>query len=287
MSTLDVNDDSTSLLQFDGDILQSSGGRGTPSPPHIPDPTPRCAAEGASYFATHEEIPEISLHNRTGARILLQAMDNLSSIQDASTAKFFAWRPSPATGIGRHPVIEDLTASNSSHGSGSFASPLSGSSCETPPLQIMPTVARAQGGGEWEANLSRRMAKRREDEVDQLRDRAGQDRESGRDRARGKGRRKSGSKERERLRGRDKDKIPDKGVEQDKSCAPLFPVIPVGAGRSGIGRNLLSDVGLGNLADKVFKGVSGRWKWGAVAAVTAAAAAVLVAVGLNWTRRGW
>lgn len=217
----------------------------TPSPPKLDEPTPMpmSRVESSSYFiGTHDSSNDAS-SDTTHARLVLSLLDEAPSIMSASTSKFLAWRPDPAS-------LALLEASQSSLGSSTPASASSAFDMSSAP---MPTVARAQGGGEWEANLSRRMAKRRESD-DFVRG----------IRARGRGRRRSSTMR------RDKDK--------KASCAPLFPKIP-GTGSKG----QLHSLGLRELVEKTFapvRGLLGKRGWTGVVLV-----AVAVAVGTWWVSR--
>jgi hypothetical protein len=80
--------------------------------------------------------------------LLERLIDHPARVRASSTAAFFEWRPSPLPNL---TTATPLTGPSTSPASSTFegAGP-------------MPTVARAQGGGEWEATLSRRLAHRRE-----------------------------------------------------------------------------------------------------------------------------
>lgn len=125
--------------------VTESGRSPTPSPHGEADPTPMLRAESQSYFERDNAQP-------TGSSVtpdcnaLRAVLKNLGAIQSASTVSFLDWRP-PL------PLESSVSSLAASHGSASTME--SGSA-------PMPLVARAQGGGEWEASLSRRVAKRRE-----------------------------------------------------------------------------------------------------------------------------
>jgi hypothetical protein len=219
----------------------------TPSPPKLDEPTPMpmSRVESSSYFIGAHDTSNDASGDTTQVRVrlVLSLLDEAPSIMSASTSKFLAWRPESAS-------FAPLEASQSSFGS---STPASASSAFDMGSAPMPTVARAQGGGEWEANLSRRIAKRRESDefVRGIR-------------ARGRGRRRSSNMR------RDKDK--------KASCAPLFPKIP-GTGS----KSHLHSLGLRELVEKTFapvRGLFGKRGWTGVVLV-----AVAVAVGTWWVSR--
>ncbi|KAK4683576.1 hypothetical protein P7C73_g6667, partial [Tremellales sp. Uapishka_1] len=112
------------------------------------DPTPRCESEtdtlSETYFSreAREEIPFLAtLHER--------------EIRANSIQKFLSWRLDTA---GPAPLHQPLQLPHAP--STATASPASSQFGES--LHLRPTVARASGGGEWEAGLSRRVAKRKE-----------------------------------------------------------------------------------------------------------------------------
>jgi len=194
------------------------------SPHAIPDPTPRPGVEGLSYFPSQSTGGNSSLISH-----LINTLQSPVQVQSASTAKFLSWRQS------RRDLSSNHTSTSHSHES---------SSCEAAP---MPTIARAQGGGEWEANLSRRLANRRQSFLSPD--------ESKRGRRRSTASRPKASK----------------GIGKE-SCGPLFP-FPSSSGSSdpsGVG------VGISELVEKTFGELRRRWKWGLVAA------AVALVVGWNW-----
>ncbi|ORY35417.1 hypothetical protein BCR39DRAFT_596150 [Naematelia encephala] len=172
--------------------------------PHMADPTPMPHQASHEYFSTRSEI-ETSQHVET----LLNILESTNSIEIASIAKFLNWRP---------PSLDSSVSTSAA--SSSFEPPL------------MPTVARVHGGGEWEATLSRRIAKRR-DVVERP--------------ARGKPRRRRTSR------------------SQERAPSPLFPKgssSPAGQVRM---------VGLiGTALEKARGLMFGKWKWVGVAAVAVA-----------------
>lgn len=218
------------------------------SPHAIPEPTPRPGFEGLSYFADHE--PHTSSFVNDLVAELINTLQYPDKVQIASTAKFLAWRQSR----------RDLASSHTSHShSHSHESSASG---EVAP---MPTLARAQGGGEWEANLSRRLAQRRQS---QTQSGAHPDQPSSTKRGR-----RRGSTATSRP-------IKPKGLPKGKeSCGPLFPSSNTGAQGEGLpsGKGIAGVGVLGELVEKTFGGLRRRWKWGLVAA-----AAVALVVGWNW-----
>lgn len=224
--------------------------------PFAPGPTPRPSdssqSEGAGYFAsTPSPSPSTDVDQ------FIHALSHLHEIQQASVATFLSWRPS-------HPLAEpeaeaDLASSLTSHSSGVEGE-----------AGVMPTVARAQGGGEWEAGLSRRLAKRRQSSVPT--DSASTSNRHGPSTTKphvgNAGKRKSSTSTSKHISSSSERR---KENTEPSSCGPLFPSDPFGSG-SGPSRP-----GLGDLFEKTFGGLRRRWKWGMVA-VTALA---LVA-GWNW-----
>ncbi|WVF72673.1 hypothetical protein IAT40_007491 [Kwoniella sp. CBS 6097] len=174
--------------------LQSDTNQAEQSPvSHLAEiePTPRASDEasgpGSGYFAPRSYTPSPSpSRSRLGAGLGIQeAIKLLSRIHSdpSSTIKvsidsFLIWRaaqaqarvnvkvkqraqhPEETTGIsgtpsGQRTMTSSMTSASSSYGTGG----------------PMPTVARAQGGGEWEATLSRRVAQRRESVLSRDRER--------------------------------------------------------------------------------------------------------------------
>jgi hypothetical protein len=212
----------------------------TPSPPRLgDDPTPMPSLEQAeSYFSRSPQIsPERANDSVEAIDLIIRAIDDQAILVEASIDKFIAWRGNNV----RTPLHSSITSTTPS--SAGYAT------------QPMPTVARASGGGEWEANLSRRLAGAHARERER----------------RGKGRPK-------RKEERDMEKA--KRMERDRGCGPIFP-----RGKGPKGGPQISRAGLGQIWESVF-GVGGGgttgwfgWKWG-----LSMAAAVLV-VGLGcWIR---
>ncbi len=114
----------------------------TPSPPRDADPTPMPCPESQNYFSPRVPTPSPPI-DVDPLDHLLRAIDAADLIEQASITKFISWRPARS-------LESSMTSS---------VSPASSSSDISGP---MPTVARVQGGGEWEAGLSRRVAQRRE-----------------------------------------------------------------------------------------------------------------------------
>lgn len=138
------------------------------SPPHsMDDPTPMPQTESSSYF-THPitsahpispvpEAPPLPAHISGSVQALQTALDSPSTLS-ASIDHFLAWRPAPSAS---DLEASDSSLDNSSKGTGTGTSS-SGAAGLDGDAQMEPTVGRAQGGVEWEAGLSRRVAKRRE-----------------------------------------------------------------------------------------------------------------------------
>lgn len=190
--------------------------RQTPSPPHLDDPTPMPHDQSSEYFAPHDSAPSPPDLTADHLPVLLALLSSGPQIHSASTSKFISWRS--------HQLQSSYSTSPTS------------SSYEAGP---MPTVARAQGGAEWEATLSRRIARRRE-----VTDGASKP-------TRGRARKRGTSRSQERV------------------YHPLFP-------RKGLPVRGITSVGLSDLMESVFSGVKTPWRWGLVAAF---AIAVGVGVG--------
>jgi hypothetical protein len=200
------------------------------SPHAIPDPTPRPGVEGLSYFPSQDDRSHSDLVSR-----LIDTLKSPDKVQSASTAKFLSWRQSR----------RDLSSSRTSTSHSQEHSHES-SSYEAAP---MPTLARVQGGGEWEANLSRRLANRRQSHSQPPTEDTSK-----------RGRRRSTAS---------RPKVP----KAKESCGPLFPFSsnPNSSDPKGVG------LGISELMEKTFGEIRKRWKWGLVAA-----AAVALVVGWNW-----
>lgn len=208
----------------------------TPSPPRLgDDPTPMPSLEQAeSYFprpATSSS--DDGVHQDRAIDIIARTIDSQAAIVEASIDKFIAWRGNNV----RTPLHSSFTSTTPS--SAGYAA------------QPMPTVARASGGGEWEANLSRRLAGAHARERER--------------RSKGRPKRKD-----------ERDVEKAKRMERDRGCGPIFP-----RGKGSKAGPQISRLGLGQLWESVF-GVSGAtktgwfgWKWG----LTMAAAVLVVGWG--------
>lgn len=152
------------IVDIGDDVQAAAAGGSAPLPAaesaHLDEATPMPHTEGSSYFQqplsarpSTSPIQESEASSETAEHIssiqaVLAALDSPDNLVMKSVDRFLAWRPAP------------LDSSDSSLGTTSAGtSGAAGLDREFPP---MPTVARAQGGGEWEAGLSRRIAKRRE-----------------------------------------------------------------------------------------------------------------------------
>jgi hypothetical protein len=219
------------------------------SPSAAPDPTPMPGVEGLSYFPSHPPHPaSASAHSQFVIR-LLRALRSPEDVQKASTDKFLDWRS----------ARRDLASSHAS---------ISHESSTGFYEAAMPTVARAQGGGEWEANLSRRLAKRRQSA-------SGLSPESG-DGAQAQAQGRDG-KRRPRRSTVSKQKVPKHKDKEREACGPLFPSsAPRGSQFGATGKTSVG-LGINELVEKTFGGLRRRWRWGIVAA-----AAVALVVGWNW-----
>ncbi|RSH82529.1 uncharacterized protein EHS24_007509 [Apiotrichum porosum] len=217
-------------------------------------PTTLKASQQSTVVEEEEEAaagaaPQQSMYSEYGPEdhddSVLQAVALLERILDepirvhaASAIAFFSWRPSPLPAI-----ASPLT--------GPYTSPASSTFEGTGP---MPTVARAQGGGEWEATLSRRLAHRRE--LD----------------AAASSRGGSASGQSQRARGRGTRRRRSHSPPTKPPCpTPLFP-----RGH----RTIASSVGLVDLFDGMFSGVRrfAQTRWGQVFF----ACAIAVAVGCGY-----
>jgi len=208
----------------------------TPSPSRLgDDPTPMPSLEQAeSYFvrSPNSSSEEDDIHAEA-IDLIIKAIDSQSTIVEASIDKFIAWRGNNV----RTPLHSSITSTTPS--STGYAA------------QPMPTVVRASGGGEWEANLSRRLAGAHARERER--------------RSRGKPKRKE-----------ERDLEKAKRMERDRGCGPIFP-----RGKGSRGGPQISRTGLGQIWESVFGAdVGGKmgwfgWKWG----LTMAAAVLVVGWG--------
>ena len=201
----------------------------TPSPPRLgDDPTPMPSSEQADSYFAHPPKPssDEADHQEAAIDLIIKAIDGQSTIVEASINKFIAWRGSNV----RTPLHSSITSTTAS--SAGYAA------------QPMPTVARASGGGEWEANLSRRLAGAHARERER--------------RSKGKPRRKE-----------ERDLEKAKRMERDRGCGPIFP-----RGKGAKGGPQISRAGLSQLWENVFgdrgeykSWLSWRWGWTMAAAV--------------------
>lgn len=222
----------------------------TPRP--VPDalgswPSPFVGGEDAPYQDAHESMYSEQEHEEhddsvfDAVALLERVLDEPSRVRNASTSAFFNWRPLPLPNIPSPQLSNPYTSPASSAFEGSGP---------------MPTVARAQGGGEWEATLSRRLAHRRELDASVASQRLMRGSISGqapsqRSRGRGGRRRRSHSP-----------------PAKDGACpTPLFPRASLPA---------VASVGLVDLFDGMFSGVRRitRSRWGSVFFACAIAVAV-------------
>lgn len=190
------------------------------TPPQPDDPTPMPQDESEGYFSPHSPARSPRDSSTDHLPLLLALLESIPHINSASTSKFISWRS--------HQLHSSYSTSptSSSYGAGP-----------------MPTVARAQGGGEWEATLSRRIARRREVADGTLKP------------ARPRTRKRRTSR------------------SQERTYHPIFP-------RSALpDKRITSSLGLTDLVETTFSGVKARWHWGLVAVF---AVAVGVGIGF-WT----
>jgi hypothetical protein len=118
----------------------------TPSPPLPDEPTPMPINKN-DYFAPPTPSPPLD--------ILRHALSDRRSIRQSSISHFLSWRVSSHA----HTQTTYPTPLRPINLSSSESSLPSAASSYAP--RPMPTVARARGGKEWEAMLSRRAAKKR------------------------------------------------------------------------------------------------------------------------------
>lgn len=239
------------------------------SHPFAPGPTPRPNddLEPASYFGSRSQP-----RSRPGSRSqsqshdvahFIHALSYLPEIQQASITKFLTWRPTHLRSEVDMASSQTSQTSQTSHSSGGV---------EAAP---MPTVARAQGGGEWEANLSRRIAKRRQSIPVPNETSARHVGQSG------PGKRKSSTSTSHQTQSsnRKKSESTFTSSPSSASCGPLFPPIPSDPFGPGGKRPAGSGVGLGDILEKTFGSLRKKWKWGVVAAT-----ALVFVVGWNWVK---
>ncbi|WWC93663.1 hypothetical protein V866_000498 [Kwoniella sp. B9012] len=210
-----------------------------------PTPRPSDEASASGYFAPRSYTPSPASSPGLSRQydIGMQAVSQFISIlqdptgcMDKSIDTFLSWRSTLT-----HRTTDHLTSpvpslygdmTGQGQGERTMASSLTSTSSG---VGAMPTVARAQGGGEWEATLSRRVAQRRESDSSRyIRDKSIS---MGTGNLRGKARRK-----------RSLEKIP-KVNEKEKDCLPpLFPRKPKSTSKG------VSDKGLGvnEMVEKTF-----------------------------------
>ncbi|WVR07407.1 hypothetical protein IAU60_004448 [Kwoniella sp. DSM 27419] len=238
------------------------------------EPTPRPSNESASgYFAprSYSSSPPVSpLPDAPNAmdeaiELILRYYGHPSIALHRSVDSFISWRSDqqqrgPLASVPHTATThaQRIMESSSTSASSSYAGP-------------MPTVARAQGGGEWEATLSRRVAQRRESETWRERDKD-QGRSGGVQR--GSGHRVRGRRRRSLERSLDRIE-----KEREKDARPLFP----SSSGHGHAHRSTGGVGLGvsKLIENTFKGM-GQWRWTRGWRGVVVIAAVVVAVGTGY-----
>lgn len=138
-----------------------------PTPASWTEPTPRCnlGQDADGYFSSLPLTPVSSIGSSRPASTSIITCTRLVDIvlgedatctleiHHASAKAFLSWRQRSSRS---HTPTLDLSSSQTS-----AATATSLESGQGP----MPTLARAQGGGEWEAGLSRRVAARRQSEM--------------------------------------------------------------------------------------------------------------------------
>ncbi|WVW85756.1 hypothetical protein I302_107794 [Kwoniella bestiolae CBS 10118] len=208
------------------------------------EPTPRPSDETSEYFAPRAYSPSPSSskdyspvrsieQGDQAVSQLIDLVDSPSACTGKSIDTFLSWRANQHTDRPIHltspvPSLFDITGQGERTMASSLTSTSSG-------VGAMPTVARAQGGGEWEATLSRRVAQRRESD-------SGRDKSTVSLRGRGTSRRR-------------------RSLEKIKDCSPLPPLFPRNKKGKGVS---VSDKGLGvnELVDKTFMRSVKKWTRG-------------------------
>ncbi|ORX38623.1 hypothetical protein BD324DRAFT_370511 [Kockovaella imperatae] len=123
------------------------------SPSSLDDPTPMPGSHLASSYFAASTTGDLNRAERY-AQDLQELLENLPAVETQSIDTFLARR---AFMMSSDPA-SSLEASITSADSGYQSQPHSGTSSHFDSHPPMPTVARASGGGEWEAGLSRRIA---------------------------------------------------------------------------------------------------------------------------------
>ncbi|WVQ99880.1 hypothetical protein IAU59_007023 [Kwoniella sp. CBS 9459] len=158
------------------------------------EPTPRPCDEpvGSGYFAPRPYTPSPTASRDSSPSRLRHSPEGVEGIDQAigviyrinsnpslairrSIESFLAWRAvQPQVNVKHHAEEQGVSLANTGMPSGqrTMTSSMTSASSSYGTGGPMPTVARAQGGGEWEATLSRRVAQRRESVLVRDRDRA-------------------------------------------------------------------------------------------------------------------
>jgi hypothetical protein len=180
----------------------------TPSPPHAGgDPTPMPSSSSSKEYFSSKTVSTLSDAQDDIAGLIMRAIDNTTLVQSHSRESFFQWRRALIDSSSDHISItptESTTTSHSAHSSTSFE-----------PRSPMPTVARAAGGGEWEANLSRRMATAHANAARKAHHR-GRNRRVSRDKH-------SDDRTSDEYKTRHRDAEAKKHLERERRHGPLFP----------------------------------------------------------------
>ncbi|WWD18965.1 hypothetical protein CI109_103422 [Kwoniella shandongensis] len=268
-----------------------------PTPQHnMTGPTPRLSAETQGYFAPREYTPsppasrqgspesysDPSRHQDEAVQVICSTVDKPSSNTVlASVDAFLAWRARATDTMTQHLHLQPQFEGSSGQKRTLVTTSSSMTSASSSSYGPMPTVARAQGGGEWEATLSRRIAQRRESETRG-------DRSSGNNGVSGRGKRRRSFGERG---GKEAMSSSTKYHHHHQPLSPSHPhprkersgssrdcLPPLFPTSSGSGNNVSSvGLGLGGLIEKTFGKSVQQWRknWKGVAV----ACAVVVVVG--------
>ncbi|WRT68270.1 uncharacterized protein IL334_005246 [Kwoniella shivajii] len=244
------------------------------------EPTPKPSFEASGYFAPRVQSPSSSSSrdsspssNRSAetdqsVNQILQLLDHQNEHSRRSIDSFLSFRcrvrSEAPQDISQEQYI-DTTGYEHTGGQRTMTSSMTSASSG---VGAMPTVARAQGGGEWEANLSRRIAQRRESET---KSKATRERSNNGNNLnlRGRGRAAAGTglsgQYQKPKRKRSMDKFgsglskPNTREGLEKDCLP--PLFPTSKSNARSPKSI-SEKGLGvrGLIERTFKGMR-QWRW--------------------------
>ncbi|WWC71681.1 uncharacterized protein I206_105639 [Kwoniella pini CBS 10737] len=239
------------------------------------EPTPKLSEETSGYFAPRTYTPSPSSSREASpirsvshpaVQHLLDIVNAPAALTDESINAFLLWRSSQVAShredqqyLSRQSICDE-TRQGILAGERTMTSSITSASSG---VGAMPTVARAQGGGEWEATLSRRVAQRRESDSNRDRNSTslrGSSSTNGMKNV-GRIRRKKSSEKLNKLNN-----------STDKSHSSLFPTYP----SKGISEKGL---GIDKLMNKTFVKSVRRWTqgWRGLLVV-----GLVVAVGCGW-----